>query len=249
MGHKKIGTRIVLTINALLITSCAQTVSPTPTLLPSTQTSTQTLEPTETPKSTNTPKPTNTPHPTPNITPMPKAIHVSGTGDEAVDIEKWEGPAVIYITNNTYRDESDFIVRSYGPDGEEIDLLANTTGKYEVACPMDFTEGELTTRLQIESSGEWLIQIFPLPEFRTVEAPGTIEGWGDEYIFLMGEPDLLKIDATKAKSKFVVWKIGRGIYRIVDEIAPYEVTVVAGEGTFMLIIEAEGEWSIEVTLK
>ncbi len=204
---------------------------------------------THTPELTSTPQPTNTPHPTPQNTPVLKTIHISGTGDEVVDIEKWEGPAVVHITNNTYLDESDFIVRSYGPDGEEMDLLANTTGSYQVARPMDFTEGERTTRLKIESSGEWLIQIFPQPEFRTVEAPGTIEGRGDEYVFLKGEPDLLKIDATKAKGKFVVWKIGRGTYRIVDEIAPYEVTVVAGEGTFMLYIEAEGEWSIEVTSK
>jgi len=35
----------------------------------------------------------------------------------------------------------------------------------------------------------------------------------------------------------------------VNEIAPYEGVVIANKDTNVLVIEAEGEWSIEVTTK
>jgi hypothetical protein len=187
--------------------------------------------------------------PIPLNAPMPGTIILSGSGDDIVDIDKWDGPAVVFITNITHKDDSDFVVRSVASDGKEIDLLVETTGSYQVALPLDFREGEYAARFQIESSGDWQIQIFQQPEYRTVEAPGMITGRGDEYIFLKGNPDLLKINAAKAESRFVVWEIGRGIYRIIDEPAPYNVSVVVGEGTFMLYVEAKGEWTIDVTSK
>jgi hypothetical protein len=36
---------------------------------------------------------------------------------------------------------------------------------------------------------------------------------------------------------------------LVNEIAPYDGTVVAGKDTVVLVIEAEGPWQIEVTVR
>lgn len=37
--------------------------------------------------------------------------------------------------------------------------------------------------------------------------------------------------------------------RLVNEMAPYQGTVIAGRDTIVLVIEAEGPWEIEVTVR
>jgi len=64
-----------------------------------------------------------------------------------------------------------------------------------------------------------------------------------------GKPDLLKIDASKAHSNFVIWAYGTMRDLLVNEIAPYTGTVIAKSDTIILVIEASGEWSIAVTTR
>lgn len=126
----------------------------------------------------------------------------------------------------------------------------NIIGQYEGTRPLDFLDEQQTVRFQIESSGQWGIEVLPLLQGRKAEVPGTLEGKGDDVVFLAGEtPDLLKIDATTAQSNFVVWGYGNRRDLLVNEIAPYDGVVVAGGNTIVLVIEAEGNWSIEITSK
>lgn len=46
-----------------------------------------------------------------------------------------------------------------------------------------------------------------------------------------------------------VWGYGDRRRLPVNEIAPYDGTVVAGKATGVLVIEAEGPWSIEMTVR
>lgn len=74
--------------------------------------------------------------------------------------------------------------------------------------------------------------------------------WGDDVILLAGgTPDLLKVDASAARSNFVIWGYGERRRLLVNEIAPYDGTVIAGKDTLVLAIEAEGRWQIEVTAR
>jgi hypothetical protein len=127
----------------------------------------------------------------------------------------------------------------------------NTIGKYEGTRPLDFLDGEHTTRFSIESSGAWEIRVLPLQQIRRVTIPGTFEGNGDDVVYLQGtgNPDLLKVDASKAKSNFVIWAYGNTRDLVVNEIAPYTGVVIVSRDTFVLVIEAEGNWLIEVTTK
>lgn len=209
---------------------------------PSVDVSTPTTEPSKAP--TTTPEPTDTPFPTVTNTPPPEPIILTGSGDDVIEVEKWSDAALLKIS---YQGGGNFAVWSYGADNEPIDLLVNTIGSYEGTRPLDFLEGELTTRFQIESSGQWEFTILPLSEIRTEKIPGTILGVGDDVILLDGEPDLLKIDASTAESNFIVWGYGNYSDLLVNEIAPYTGVVIAGNDVLILVIEAEGEWSIEVT--
>ena len=150
-----------------------------------------------------------------------------------------------------YAGGRNFIVENYDDQGEQIDLLVNTIGKYEGTVPFDFRDDEQTTRLSVESSGEWEIQILPLDQIRVVEIPGTFEGNGDDVVLFKGtNPDLLKVDASNAKRNFVIYSYQPLDYDLaVNEIAPYTGVVIVPRNTFLLVIMATGPWSIEVTTK
>jgi len=93
-----------------------------------------------------------------------------------------------------------------------------------------------------------VIEVLPLQVIRTVDVPGTFDGSGDDVINLSGsDPDLLKIDASQAKSNFVIWGFGNRKDLLVNEIAPYDGVIIAGKDTSILVIEAEGPWTVEVT--
>jgi len=127
----------------------------------------------------------------------------------------------------------------------------NTLGRYQGTVPLDFLDDQHTSRFEINASGQWEIQVLPLSQVRREQIPGTITGTGDDIVFLDGaNPDLLQVDATKAKGNFVIWAYGDRRDLVVNEIAPYQGTVVVSRDTMILVIsEGGGEWTMEVTTK
>lgn len=164
-----------------------------------------------------------------------------------IDTGKRAGlPMIAWIV---YTGARNFAVTSYGADGERIDLLVNVIGAYDGKVPVDWLDDEHTTRLEIESSGDWTITLLPLARIRVEEIPGRITGTGDDVIFLRGgNIDLVTIDASKAKSNFAIWTWGdTGRDLLVNEIAPYTGTSIAESGMYILQMQAEGPWVLGVT--
>ena len=221
----------------------APTDTPQPTSIPTETpipTDTPTPGPTDTPSPTNTPAPTDTPVPTPT----PIVTTFSGTGDSVIEVNKTADPAIVDIS---YSGGGNFVVRNYGTDGEQIDLLVNTIGQYDGRRPLDFLQGEHTGRFAVESSGAWEIELLPLDSLRNIVVPTTFEGTGDDVVRISGSPDLMKVDATRATGNFAIWTYGDGINLAVNEIAPYDGVKLIDSETFVLVIQADGPWSIEIT--
>ena len=86
---------------------------------------------------------------------------------------------------------------------------------------------------------------------RVDNIPGTIQGNGDDVIFLKGSnPDLLKADATKDDGNFAIWGYStNGRDLVINEIAPYSGTVILDPGTKVLVIQADKQWSLEITTR
>lgn len=232
---------------------------PTPTDLPS-PTVTATPEPTNTPKPTSTPRPTNTPRPTstPRPTETPTAVPTpqvfTGTGDAVLDLDTWstEEPGILHITGPSVYDN--FVVQSYDEQGQQVDLLVNTIGAYDGYLPLNFFQGEQTSRLSISAGGAWTVEIVPLSldTAHLLEVPGRYEGAGDDVVFLTGaDPDLATVKSGSSSDNFAVWSYGdeSGRDLLVNEIAPYEGVVVMPRDTYMLIVKAgqSGPWAVEVT--
>ena len=252
----KLRAVFAIAILCTLTAACSQAtqVLPTDTLTPSeaptrtrfptrTKTTVPTLKPTWTPRPSNTPKPTNTTKPT--DTPQAPVI-LTGTGDSVIDFG-WSGPGILFIT---YSGRSNFTVKSYDADGNYLDLLVNTIGSYKGTVPLNFIE-QGAVRFEVNASGNWEIKVTSLSEIRHEEIPGTITGTGDDVIYLSGKnPDLLKVDASMADSNFVIWAYSpNDLDLLVNEIAPYTGTVVALKDMYLIVVKAEGDWSIEVTTR
>jgi hypothetical protein len=207
---------------------------------------TATAAATDTPQATDTPEATLTPAAT-ATTEQP--IILKGSGDSVVDANKWTGPALVHAE---YHGGDNFVVENYDDSGQQIDLLVNTIGSYDGYVPLDFLDTEHTTRFQIQASGPWTLTIEPFTDIPVQTVPGTIQGKGDQvYILRGGTPDLLKADASHARDNFIVVAYSQiaGRDLVINDIAPYSGTVIIPSDTFILVINATGSWSIEVTAK
>ncbi len=242
-----------------LVATAAQLTSMPPTV-PAVQVTvpnrpTYTPLPTETIGPTDTTAPTDTPEPTITSTPAPQPIEITGKGSKVVDIKKWNGPAVVHLV---YKGSSNFIVDPYGADGKETGFmgLANEIGSYDGWKPLDFGtfgQEELTTRIQIQSSGNWTITICPLTiqYLKVANVPGTYQGKGDELVFLKGgTPDLATFD-FKGDANFMVdaYTSDGDTNNIVNEIGVYNGQVIIPNNTIIFVVTANAPWTVEITSK
>jgi hypothetical protein len=212
-----------------------------------------TAVPTNTPRPTNTSQPTNTPTETPTNTPEPKIIIFTGSGDSVVDLIKDDWPAILHITGNDASNH--FAIRALDNNNELIDGLVNEIDPYDGYLPLDFREGEKTVRFQVIAKGEWKIEVLPIMAHfadNYLDVPGVFEGSGENIFLLVGDtPDKAIISGNEVGAHFAVRSYGHqsGMDILVNEIEPYNGTVVLAADTLMIQVKGKGNWSIEVTSK
>lgn len=221
---------------------------PAPAAPPQTETNIVVVS-TFTPEPSATLGPTDTPLPTETATPLPDPIILSGSGDNVLDIAKWEGPAILKITHNG---DGNFAVWNDDANGDHIDLIVNTIGSYQGTHALDFLDIEHTSRFEITAGGAWELQVLPFDSVRRENIPGIFQGTGSDVIAFNptdASPDLLKADASGADRNFAIWTYGNGRDLVINEIAPYTGIVPIDDQTFVLVITATGPWSIEITAR
>ena len=226
----------------------ADTSAPMDTLEPSSISEpSNTPEPTDTPAPTNTPIPSITPTATITNTPEPDPIVFKGVGSQVVDFKKWNGPAVLKVSNIG---GSTFRIRSYNADGYMVDDLVNVIGSYVGTVPLDFLEHQMSTRLEINSGGTWEISILPLRMIRQISIPGTISGmYDDVFMIVGGVPDLMKVD-YKGQSYFIVHGFDKiGFQDLVSEYGDWSGTVSINSSTSIIEVRSLGEWQFDFTSK
>lgn len=199
---------------------------------------------TKTPNITNTPSSTNTPRPTSTPTPKPKPILIEGSGDDVVEVDKWDGPAIVDIVSKS---DGHFSVKSYSENGEDLDLLVNRIGPYIGKVTMDLMVigNTQTSLLEINSRGDWSISIYPIDRkyINQMDAPGYYENNTDDVVFVDGTSRTATF--TCMDGHFAVWGISERSDLLINEIAPYEGKVMIPDGLFLLIVSAESNWSAE----
>lgn len=193
--------------------------------------------------------PTNASTSTPTATTQPQPVVLEGKGDRVVDFSKnWEGPTILRIQN---QGGSTFIVKNYDQNGEEIDMLVTTVGRYDGVIVIGALSYENpTARFSIKSSGSWRIEADPFesPYLEKLQVPGNIEGKGDSVVFLVGTPDLINLQCDAGYISVSAYTPTKR-FIVVNEVAPYSGQSIIPNGTTLLIIKSTGTWSFDVTAK
>jgi hypothetical protein len=217
---------------------------PTQTQVP---TRTNTPEPTNTPQSTATTAPTSTPTTAPSPTPPPQPIELSGNGSQVVEFDNPFGAAFIRAV---YTGSRNFIVHNVGADNENIDLLINTSGKYDGFRPLDWSSNEHTMRFTVKSYGDWKITVYPIAKeyLHSCEVPCEYPGQGDDIVLLTGgKPDMLEYNFSGERNA-VLKAIYEGTYDLlVNDSAPVKGSALLPGGTRILEIRATGPWIIKIS--
>ena len=207
---------------------------------------TETSRPTLTVVATETERSTETQTAIPPTATEIQPIVYQGTGDGIVEVSKNDIAMIIHVVGNS--SSRHFAVENFGADGEVIDLLVNTTDPYDGIRPLDFYDDELTTRFQVSADGPWRIELLPLTAARRLDLPGVIEGNGDDVFYLNGTPDLAIIQGNEGSQHFAVVSYGDSSDLLVNTTDPYNGTVILDRETFVIEVDSEGSWRIEITI-
>ncbi len=202
----------------------------------------QTEDPTPTPAEEE-PEPVPTPAPVEEeIEPVPDAIVYTGTGDSVIKIEKpEEGPVMLYIKGNDT--ERHFAVTGFDADDNRTTLFVNTTNQYE---GITLDPGGTTDLLEIKGYGSWIVESRSIRSARIVESPGSISGTGDEVLLVEGDPTLATIEGNPDARHFAVLGYSPNRNLMINTTDVYKGTVRVQRGTFVLEINAVGDWNISL---
>lgn len=203
-----------------------------------------TPEITLTPTVTQTKRPTITPKPTHTPTPKPDPIVITGSGDDVVEIDKWDGPAIVDVVREG---GGHFSITSYTSSSDYLELLVNVIAPYQGKVVMDLLsfEDEPASLLEINASGAWSITIYPFDRayVNEMDAPGYYENNTDDVVLVTGSSQTATF--TVSAHHFGVWGVSDSdIDLLVNEIGPYEGKVMIPSGLFLLIVTAEGDWNV-----
>jgi len=199
---------------------------------------------------TATPEPTATPTPEPIPTPEPtfKTLSFSGRGNKIIKIAGL--PDELLIAKATHKGTENFVIWTLDNSGSEAELLVNTIGNYTGSTLV----GEERTNpdvaaIKIEADGTWTLAIKDFSTARRWDSSsGALTGKGDDVVLMFPQASGLFVATFKntGDENFVIWAYSTTVGQdlVVNEIGPYSGDGTLPDGTFLLSIEAVGNWSV-----
>jgi hypothetical protein len=173
----------------------------------------------------------------------------SGDGEDVVAFNKpnKDMPALLAVEGNS--EEHHFAITGYDEQGEQTDLLVNTTDKYSGVVPVDLDRDNPTTELEIKANGSWTIEVYPMSSAPQVEVPGSYSGTGDKVLWLVGEPGVIELQGNSLKRHFAVTTYDQHaeyLDLLVNTTDPYDGrTKISGDALFVKV-DAVGDWGSSV---
>lgn len=170
---------------------------------------------------------------------------LSGSGDTATDaIELKGGYAVFEAEHNGGRN---FAVHLQDENGNNLELLINTIGSYSGKTFAEIpSDGDYY--LNVVADGAWNFKISQSPPPTLDKIPGTIQGHGDDVVFVDAKSGNYKMTAKhNGERNFVVFLNGSNL--LVNTIGSYDGSqrqVLEDTGIYAFVINADGEWSIDL---
>ncbi len=194
---------------------------------------------------TATPAPTKTPEPTetPDIPPSP--VSVSNSGKQVVPLPFKRG-----WIDFSYDGDGNFIVQSFDRNNESVDLIVNEIGPYHGTNLFNFFNDEEATSLQVEADGNWSMTIYPLHKsyLDRITLRGSRASGNFDDVICFPEDKYSMISANySGDDNFIVTSISfeNGSDLLFNEIGVTNGTMLLPHSSFMLIVNAIGNWTID----
>jgi hypothetical protein len=164
----------------------------------------------------------------------------SGTGDSVIDL-----PAPQGIITASHNGSSNFALSVLDSGNAMSELPVNVIGSYEGTTAYGMDElSEDAAALEIVADGDWEITVAPVtdaPEFSESQA-----AQGDGVYLYTGGPATWAL-SHDGESNFAIVYVSDSFFGselLVNEIGPYEGSVAVTSGPGVVIVIADGEWSL-----
>ncbi|MGD9794154.1 MAG: hypothetical protein AB7V43_11785 [Acidimicrobiia bacterium] len=219
-------TPAVTNADTTVVTLPATTVAPVP--------ETTVAEPATTAATETTVSTSSVPTSAPPTSAAPIApLQLVGKLDGVVDVSG-HTPSMMTITCNGSRA---FIVTALDANGRTVDVLIDKVGKYSgTVAVLDPS----VTSLQIESSGNWTIDVADLASAPRVS--GANSGTGDG-VFIRDDAAAGSVRVTHSGRGAFSVKTSTGAV-VAEGTGAFDATVPVPGGPVVLVVRADGAWSI-----
>lgn len=182
----------------------------------------------------------NAPSPTPTPVVISDPVKYSGSGDDVITIDPLPEGYVFDITGNSAGRH--FAVTAYDAEGNQLDLLVNTTEPYSGVTT---DNAQRAATLEIKASGGWSVEMRSIYTLPVMSSGETYSGSGDFILVAVNPGSTATITGNPDARHFAVIGVGHGVYDLlVNTTEAYSGTVKLSPNTAGFIVTAVGDWTI-----
>jgi len=165
------------------------------------------------------------------------ALSKSGRGDGIVKVPV---DAVGAIVTATHSGSSNFAIEALDAGNKTTGLLVNEIGNYRGVTM--FTADEAPVKLKVTADGSWTVKIAPVSSAKT--ATSSNSGSGDAVLLYEGIAADWKFTHSGSSNFAVKYLSTEGNDLLVNEIGKYSGIVPAAAGPAVVVINADGKWTM-----
>ena len=177
--------------------------------------------------------------------PVPEPVTYRGTGSKTIDVRKPEsGTVLAYVKGRNTG--GIFTVTALDSAGRTVGLVVSAMKPYEGVRLLDTLRVLETSRLKIEATGPWVVE---LRSVRTVRTFGTAtSGSGDTVVRYTGPAGTAAIKGGAKFEQFTVTAHVNGFPRLLVVAGDaFDGTKPMPAGPVLVEVKAPGRWSISVS--
>lgn len=165
-------------------------------------------------------------------------ITQSGSGDSVIQLP---AEAEAALVTATHQGNSNFVLQTLDASNQMSDLLVNEIGSYSGVVSYGLMGAE-SAMLQITADGAWTVQIDPITAAPL--APAQLSGTGDAVYKYEGSAAVAQITHAGSSNFAVHQTDGTWPNLLINEIGAYQGSVPFMAGPSLLLIKADGAWTI-----
>jgi hypothetical protein len=167
---------------------------------------------------------------------------LAGTGDA---VPTFDIPLdAVAIARITHSGGGNFAVWTVSSSGSK-ELLVNVIGNY--VGTVLFDDVGHSVAFEISAGGYWTVAIDPVSSAFSWDGATAVSGRGDDVFQIRPPTPTFSVSTLThdGASNFAVWSYSpEGRDLLVNEIGPYSGEVLLAEATFLVVINADGNWTM-----